>query len=630
MNKQHNLHSKDTRYRIAICIICSCQSLVSLALSMMPAKRLDNSAHPNVGLYVLGMFILFLFFFTFLSFLKKLIPTALIITVGVNLLAIINYYELKLHGTVLTHQDIRNITTAVQHIGSYKLELSLHVKAIVLSFLVVQFVLVFMHTRNYRIKRNVTAGFTSAVTLFCLIYVLVLSPFPILKIGSWSWERKYYTDGFVIGTLENLSSVFHIAIKLEGYEDALKSLEPKETDEPVWSGETVKDYPDIIMVLNETYYDIGMFLDFEPDNSYMHYYNTMDAYKGYAAVPYAGGGTNASEYELLTCNSMALINSSSPFNDLHFSESPSLVAFLKELGYETLAAHPFIPGNYHRNTVWKELGFDKMFFVSDFSYLDFYGKRSYCTDSSAFRSFKEFYEQMPENSPRFAYLLTIQNHGDWDVNASEEDIIHIGQTNGLLDSDINRVEEYMSCIKLTDDFISEMISYFSDSDRNVIVYMVGDHCPSFLNEEAFDDTVKTDNTQTLLDDKTVSDLRKRQVPYFIWSNQPDVLQKLPVNRNIDLCALSAYAMKAAGLPISLYHKQLLKMSENAICITGIDIAKEGIGYVNDSGETSSIYSISDTANDVKKYFYMEYNCLDKGSRIEQLFSPFITDTILSE
>ena len=89
-------------------------------------------------------------------------------------------------------------------------------------------------------------------------------------------------------------------------------------------------------------------------------------------------------------------------------------------------------------------------------------------------------------------------------------------------------------------------------------------------------------------------------------------------------------MKAAGLPISLYHKQLLKMSENAICITGIDIAKEGIGYVNDSGETSSIYSISDTANDVKKYFYMEYNCLDKGSRIEQLFSPFITDTILSE
>ena len=45
-----------------------------------------------------------------------------------------------------------------------------------------------------------------------------------------------------------------------------------------------------------------------------------------------------------------------------------------------------------------------------------------------------------------------------------------------------------------------------------------------------------------------------------------------------------------------------------------------IGFVNLVRERESIYSGSEDANLVKKYFYMEYNNLQKHNRMEYLFN----------
>ena len=593
-----------------ISALCAAQALVALTLSLSSVRFLETGIRFSVPMYMLAMVILFLLIFAIGSVSAKPILAPFVCAVVLNIIAIINYYELRLHGTVLTHQDIRNIGTAYRQLGNYKFELTLPVRCIIMSFLMLLFILAFMYKQSPELRIDRRLGFISAAVLIILTYVLVYSPVTVVADGKWSWERKYYTDSYVVGTLVNIRRVMRPMVKPDGYtEEELQNCTSVQASK--------KDFPDIIMILNESYYDVEHLTNLDLDSNVMETYHSLNSYKGYATVPFVGGGTNSSEYELLTSNSLSILNTSTPFNDLNLENSNSIVKYLEENGYATMAAHPETPGNYHRGLSWNSLGFDEVFFQNDFIDLEQFGSRWPATDHSTFASFKRYYESMPESQPRFAYLLTMQNHGDWNLNDVAYDLVHVSQADGISEEERQLLNEYLSCIKLTDEFISELTAYFSEVDRDVLVFMVGDHCPYFLMQ-FMDDEAETSEK------KEDFNLKKREIPYFIWSNYTDDYSMLPENNQIDICALTPYAMKAAGLPISPYYNQLLKLSEcHVSCISRIQVGNEedtSIGFVNKARRTESIYSGSEAAELVKKYFYMEYNNLQKHDRMEYLFN----------
>ena len=468
--------------------------------------------------------------------------------------------------------------------------------------------MVFLYRRSLELRTNKKLGGVSAAVLIVFSYILIFSPIAIVTDGGWSWERKYFTDSFVVGTLENIKRTMQPMMKPIGYtEEALENCASLPASE--------EDYPDIIMILNETYYDAEHLMRLELDSDVMEVYNSLDAYKGYATVPFIGGGTNASEYELLTGNSLSLLSTSTPFNDLNLENSNSIVKYLEDSGYATMAAHTESSGNYHRGKAWTTLGFDGFFFRDSFTNLEHFGNRRRATDHSAFENFRRFYEELPESQPRFAYLLTMQNHGDWNMNDAAFDTVHVGKTNGISENDRQLLNEYLSCVKLTDDFITELTTYFSEVDRDVIVYMVGDHCPHIISQLVNEDSGIAEDD---------FNLKKREVPYFIWSNYMNDYSMLPKNNMIDLCALTPYVLKAAGLPISPYFNQLLQLSEDVSCVTKIQVGDDEeeptIGFVNLARDCESVYSGSEDAELVKKYFYMEYNNLQRHDRMEYLFN----------
>ena len=92
-----------------------------------------------------------------------------------------------------------------------------------------------------------------------------------------------------------------------------------------------------------------------------------------------------------------------------------------------------------------------------------------------------------------------------------------------------------------------------------------------------------------------------------------------------MCALTPLALKAAGLPLSPYYAQLVHLSEDVQCITGMIIPGEGNGsmntYIDAAGQTKDIYSGTEEADLVRKYFYMEYNRLQKKGKMDVLFNP---------
>ena len=583
---------RERLYKILVCFLCSCQSMAALTLSMFPVKRiLDKTIQFNFLLYGIGMIFLFLLFALLVMTASKPIISAFLLLLLLNVIAVINYYEFIYHGTVLTHQDIGNIGTAYHHLGNYKFELNRPVEYIILSFLVMLLALVFIHSRGIVFHFNCREGIAAAIVLVVMSYILVYSPVAVVNGASWSWERTYYSDSFVLGIMENIGTAFNKFIKPAGYTEDEIAGYSADKDESGAEAQEVS-YPDIILILNETYYDVGHLVDLETDFPFMDNYKSLSAYKGFAASPYMCGGTNASEYELLTGNSMTLLTTSTPFLNLRLNKYPSIVGYLNVLGYATMAAHPFIPGNYHRETAWRDLGFGDMYFQSDFSDLDFYGNSWYCTDISAFKNFTVFYEKMPEDKPRFGYLLTIQNHGDWNENDPSFDRVHIGNGYGMSGEDCESMNEYLTRVKLTDEFIQEITSYFSSLDIEVIVCMVGDHCPSLLYHLDYKTVVEYSGGQAAYSEEEFT-FRKRQVPYFIWSNSKQDYSAMPKNNEIDICALSTYALKMAGLPLTAYQSQLLALSEDAKCITKLDADYNGnltVGYMDVNGDIASIYS----------------------------------------
>ena len=594
---------KETYLKALVALICSLQIMIATTLSSEQVIKSYHEISRNPQLYALGILILWLLFFALSLFSRRPLLLTGIVAGLFTIAALINYYELMLHGTVLTLQDIHNIPTAMRALPNYKIQISPTVGGIFLSYAVLFLALTAIYSKGPSFCADRKKGVIPLGLLILLSYLLFFVPFAPVRALDWSWEIRYFVDSMPVGVLENISKSLKGITKPEGYNIA-------EIERISGTEATAANKPDIIVILDETYYDMDHLIHFETDVSYMENYDNLDAVKGYATVPMIGGGTNASEYELLTSNSMMLLNTTTPFIELNLENCMSVAEYLKKLGYVTMAATSEPAGNYHRGDSWKALGFEETHFNTDFKELDYYGDRYSASDSSLFTNFQRFYEEMPKDQPRFAYLLTIQNHGGWDRNDPIMDTVHIQNSNGLTKYE-QQINEYLTCMQQTDEFIREVVDYFSQSERNVIVYMAGDHGPSLLKE--WD-----------LGDSDEINLKKRQVPYFIWSNYGTEVEELPENRNIDMCALTPWALKVAGLPLSPYYSQILHLSEKVQCLTEVIVPGEnhgGLRYIDCNGIVQDVYSGTDEADLVRKFFYMEYNRLQKKDRLDYLFDP---------
>lgn len=167
--------------------------------------------------------------------------------------------------------------------------------------------------------------------------------------------------------------------------------------------------PDIILILNETFYDMRDLVDVKTGESAMPFIDSLK-YKGKTVVAGTGGGTNKSEYELLTSNSLQLMPAITPFNYLDFDNANSIVSYLEKLGYTTWGAHCAEALNYERGIVYPKLGFDSILFREEFEKsgeVGKYGIRPYATDEFCYDKMLEDYENMGDG-PRFQYMLTIQ------------------------------------------------------------------------------------------------------------------------------------------------------------------------------------------------------------------------------
>ena len=533
-----------------------------------------------------------------------------------TVIALINYYTRDLHGSALMPQDILNLGTAAEVMGSYTLKINhtvltiglLVVPVLVLCF--TQWLLTRGAPKRAGWKARGVRVLASAAAIFCVLYIGYFGPNPLKPKATygWAWQETYYKYGYLAGTIEATALMSDPIVEPENYSDDAARQAADLVTGQFATAETAQEYPDIVLILSESFYDFSLVTDLQADTDILPVYNNLqNAVLGHTVSPHVGGGTNSSEYEMLSSNSLMLMPSITPFNWLNLYGANSLVSYTKSLGYATMAAHPYTNSNYRRDSAWRALGFDTTYFEGDFPTQDYYGNRPYQTDAATYQDFAKLYEAMPEDQPRFAFLVSIQSHGDYDMNDASLDIVHAATDYGEYDA---VMDEFLSCMRLTDEAITDLCDYFTQvyeqTGRKVVVAMAGDHAPSFVDHVA-DKSIAPQNELQILE---------RSTPFFIWANYPlenidaAVSDTDPLNR-MDMVMLAPTIAQQAGLPLSTYYQYLLEMKQTPPVVTGAN------DYMKPDGTTATFGTDPALDEWVYGYLNLEYNNVGAHAKRDQ-------------
>ena len=524
---------------------------------------------------------------------------ALATSVPLTVLSIANYYTLMFRNSPISTQDIHNFGTTLSVIDSYSFPLTAYVLGILVFFALQLAVTV----QLYKHEKNIVRSFKSTLLknagtiAFCLAFLHLVyfaeNPVKPRNTFVWSWEDSYYRYGYTASSIEVFQNSLNMIDMPEGY----SAEDLKNTPEAKSAKQTDNKTPDIILILNETFYDIRELIDIKTDTSPMPFIDSLK-HKGKTVVAGTGGGTNKSEYELLTSNSLQLMPGITPFNYLNFDNANSIVSYLEDLGYSTWGAHCAEALNYERGVVYPKLGFDNVLFREEFvesGEVGKYGQRPYATDEFCYTKMLEDYEKMGD-SPRFQYMLTIQNHGGWDLNPPVDDCIKVLSDHGDYTDDIS---EFVSCIRKTDEAFKKLTQYFENSERDVIICMVGDHAPSFA-VDLFDE-IDLDTTFAL-----------RSTPYVMWANF-DMDYTAP--KELSMPFIVPSMLDAAEISLSPYFSHMLSIGKKTPVLTAFNLFKDNSGKVYNYDDKTEF------SKDIDIYFNMVYNNVaETENRINEIFT----------
>ena len=510
-----------------------------------------------------------------------------------GLWSVAGYYVTAYHGSPLCFTLLRSAGTAMNVAGSYDFTPDGHVAALLGMSLLQGILLFLLRKRPTASKRGwlTRLGLTGLTGVF--LYATLWGPAPIKphKTIGWSWAEAMNTYGYVCCLAEDLGNLLNPYTAPAGYDSGAILWEEPENDTP-------EQYPDVILILNETFYDLSVYTELETDKDiFSGFYGLDNAVTGLAVTPVVGGGTNNAEYELLTSNSMYLLNADAPFHYADLGSGGNAVRYFNGLGYSTLAMHCADGANYARDRAYPRMGFSRALLGKEnFQYLSCYGNRPWL-DSDNYRDLAAQYEAAGDG-PRFLYLLTYQNHGGWEQNDGALDTVHAVNIPSELE---DRVNEYLTGVDQSVRAFLELVEYFSGVDRPVIVCMVGDHGPSFLEEL----TPKEGLSQA------EAEILARSTPYVIWANFPLTGE----DGDASLADLVPMVLEQAGLPMTPYYETILALREAFPVRTADGVTVDRAGNIRAYDPGTPEFSL------LTQYYYMEYNGLAGGAGyIPALFS----------
>lgn len=453
------------------------------------------------------------------------------------LLAIVNYYVTRFRGMPLSLNDIHNIRTAMTVADNYAYEVPSDIVLSIMGYLCFIALAVCLQKickgecrkkslrlpggwKGYSLR---IAVMVSAVTV--MVWIIRSGKYGVTY-GTMNVVSVYSENGFVLGFLSSNPGIEKPAgYSLERVQEILK----KYNNSIEW--QEMEKYPNIIVVMNESFADVSMFYPFETNREVMPNYHGLqqNVIKGRCHMSVIGGGTANSEFEMLTGNTMAFFPAGTcAYTQYCSNDMISLVSYLKKLNYECVAIHPATASNYNRNNVYRYMGFDEFLSADSFKGAEVI---RYVSDMATYEKVFDVYEGKEKEVPLFIFDLTMQNHGGYGTAYDWEEPVVI------LEDEYPMSNEYLSSLYVSDKAFGNLIAYFQEAEEPTIVLFFGDHQP-IIGDDFIAGLMKKAGYE--------GDVHQYYItPFVIWANYEIGTQ---LNQELSANYLATKLLEATGIP----------------------------------------------------------------------------------
>lgn len=536
------------------------------------------------------------------------------------LVGTINYFVVSFRSSPMVPWDFFSIRTAASVVENYNIEMSWRLYFVLMGFL---WLAILGEKLSFSLeglkKRMISLAVSAALLIGFVCYVQTGSCETVFGLDNILFTPNvlYRNNGFMVAYLANLQYL-HID-RPDGYSvNAAKETADESEKQSQDTDVSDEDKPNILVIMNEAFSDLSVYGDFAVTEDYLPFWRLLseNTVRGNLYVSVKGGNTANTEFEFLTGNSMAFLPAGSiPYQQFLNDDMPSLAQQLGQMGYSTAALHPYYSTGWNRDRVYEYLGFDRQYFRDTGGFPDASLLRGWVNDQSAFDKLIELYEEKEEDTPLFAFEVTMQNHGGY--SKEYEDLSNDIQFADAPESvrTIHKVqteatEKYLTLIKKTDEAFQQLVEYFEDQDEKTIILMFGDHQPSeyitntVLRVLGQDTATRNDTTQKLA--------LGYEVPFVLWANY-DIDEKEVDSISVNY--LGGLLMETAELEKTGYQKYLGRLQKKYPVITA--------NFYQDADGTFNQWSNGKRDEALNDYAILQYNNLvDNKNRLQDFFGSY--------
>ena len=508
-------------------------------------------------------------------------------SVGSLGIGILEYYVIAFRGTPVLPWDFFSLKTAASVSADYDYSLEWPAVLSILGFIVL--ILLENKADDVRLNRkDWLVRLSGGVLVFSIIfgeYQMLKSPQFIANM--WIYDKLFTPyamikrDGIALAFLLELQ--YMEVEKPKGYaadkiEDVYEALSGE-----VIGVETDEKLPNVIVMMNEAFSDPAVLGEFTTNQDYMPYLHSLqegndNTITGTMNVSVVGGNTANTEFEFLTGSTMAFLpDGSVPYQQYIDGTTESMASHLRDLGYNTVAMHPYNASGWERNEVYPYFGFDVFYSLKNFANVK--KVRDYVSDDSCVdRIIKEFEKS---EDPCFIFNVTMQNHSAYtsEYDNFTPDITVEGVDSFALDT-------YLSLLKLSDAALERLITYFSQVEEDTILVFFGDHQPA-------DSVVRDIWELNGVDPDNLTEEQeclRYQVPFVVWANY-DIEERNDVMTSANF--LGAQVFDWCKIPMNGYQEYLLELSKEFSAITGRTTVNKKGNFINfsDVEDELNIYNM---------------------------------------
>lgn len=502
--------------------------------------------------------------FCFMLFLNIFIPIKNIIAIFTiflfYILSLGMYYVHEFRGSNLNFNDLKCIKTAKEVAGGYKYT----IKNRFLICLLLNIFLTYVFIKNplvrntFRVQTNFEAFeyFIRYFIRFVILAAKILIVLFLYNILIWKISSSYFDyslnsgekEGYIYNFISSIPYLHKNNIDEEDDEDLYEKMD---FDSMITekSDNSQADLPHIIVVMNESFGTVNRRIN--TNIPVTPYYDSLTGVtKGDLYVNTFGGGTANTEFEFLTGILVGnfpypimpynLLVEKNKKNNSNFKKY-SMVSFLKNLGYKTIAMHPYTASNYHRDIVYRKFMFDDLVFYDNFNNKN--KIRDFVSDKSMYQEIIDRFEKDVENNQKlFMFGITMQNHSGYDKFDSEEIVAND-------DLDNTQLNSYLSLLKISDEALKDLVDYFKNRDEHVILCVFGDHNAGFgtdTNKKYYDNNDTYEGSNAYI------------TPYFIFDNKKcddTVVETTSIN------FLANHILKAAKIKLDKWQQFISDLND---------------------------------------------------------------------